>query len=123
MRLPVLEHAAGEPEEPAEAAVQWPSQRWSRELRERQTSPAPAAEEATAVEQPAAAEVAAEAPAPEQEAEEAAVAPEEELAAARGGDGGGACGRPRWRRPRARSARYAREILQARRRCSAASAS
>ena len=120
MRLPVVEHAAGEPEEPAEAAVQWPSQRWSRE---RQTSPAPAAEEATAVEQPAAAEVAAEAPAPEQEAEEAAVAPEEELAAARGGDGGGACGRPRWRRPRARSARYAREILQARRRCSAASAS
>ena len=78
--------------------------------------------EATAVEQPAATEVAAEAPAREQEAEDAALAPEEEVAAARGGDGGGACGRPRWRSPRARSARYTREILQARRRCSAASA-
>ena len=115
----MVEHAAEEPEEPAEAAVQWPSQRWSRE---RQTSPAPAAEEATAVEQPAATEVAAEAPAREQEAEDAALAPEEEVAAACGGDGGGACGRPRWRSPRARSARHTREILLARRRCSAASA-
>ena len=47
MRLPVLEHAAGDQKRHvAEVAVQWPSQRWSRELRERQTSPAPAAEEA-----------------------------------------------------------------------------